>query len=271
LLTVPLVMYGLFVVMIRREETYLRERFGAAYEAYAARVNRVLPDLRRVYRAHFYPVPTGAITEQVTALTTGDATLFLYAGGDDLVAIDSGYGGERLRRALGQVDADPARVTHLFLTHADHDHVGGIPLFPNAQVYLPRDEVPLVAHARARLCGVYYTPALDCDYATLVDGERVTVGAITVEAIATPGHTCGSMSYLVNGHALFTGDTIALRNGRAHPFYRIINMDTPRLRRSIARLARLEGVDLLCTAHTGYTRDVAGAMEAWCAAAPIEA
>jgi glyoxylase-like metal-dependent hydrolase (beta-lactamase superfamily II) len=39
------------------------------------------------------------------------------------------------------------------------------------------------------------------------DGDSVPVGALTVQAIATPGHTSDSLSYLV-GDAVFVGDSI---------------------------------------------------------------
>ncbi|TVQ64957.1 MAG: MBL fold metallo-hydrolase [Spirulina sp. DLM2.Bin59] len=42
-------------------------------------------------------------------------------------------------------------------------------------------------------------------------GDRFTVGAITVEAIATPGHTHCDITYLVNGTHLLTGDSLFIR------------------------------------------------------------
>jgi hypothetical protein len=62
---------------------------------------------------------------------------------------------------------------------------------------------------------------------------------------------------------LFTGDTLALRKGLARPFVRLFNVDTAREKESIRALARLEGVSLLCTAHTGCTTQVAQAMRPW--------
>ena len=41
----------------------------------------------------------------------------------------------------------------------------------------------------------------------LTDGESIPVGSLTVRAIATPGHTGDSLSYLV-GDAVFVGDSI---------------------------------------------------------------
>jgi glyoxylase-like metal-dependent hydrolase (beta-lactamase superfamily II) len=41
----------------------------------------------------------------------------------------------------------------------------------------------------------------------LADGDELAIGSLTARAIATPGHTSDSLSYLI-GDALFTGDSI---------------------------------------------------------------
>ncbi|MBE9136426.1 MBL fold metallo-hydrolase [Nodosilinea sp. LEGE 07088] len=43
------------------------------------------------------------------------------------------------------------------------------------------------------------------------DGEVLRVGRVTVDAIATPGHTDSHMAYLVNGTHLLTGDALLIR------------------------------------------------------------
>ena len=116
---------------------------------------------------------------------------------------------------------------------------------------------------RSWLLGFYHSPRLRGPYTLLGDGDVVTVGEIKVRAIATPGHTPGAMSYLVDGRVLFTGDTLALRNGQVRTFYRLINVDTATQKASIGKLARLEGFSLLCTAHTGCTTECARAMRHW--------
>jgi hypothetical protein len=48
-----------------------------------------------------------------------------------------------------------------------------------------------------------------------------------------------------------------------HTFYRLFNMDTTVQRDSIRKLARLQNIALLCTAHTGCTRSYARATKYW--------
>ncbi len=79
----------------------------------------------------------------------------------------------------------------------------------------------------------------------------------------TPGHTPGSLCYLVDGRWLFTGDTISLKEGKAGPFVERFNMDTPTEVVSIGKLAKLQGVEAVFTAHHGFTKDFQGAFAAW--------
>ena len=263
LLTVPVAMYILFRLFIGKEEAYLRQAFGKAYLEYAREVNAAFPRLWKLRSAFWYPTPTGKLAEHVYAVTAGMSSMFIYADGEHAIAVDAGYGGEALRQELQRIPIDPASVTHLLLTHGDMDHTGGLDLFPDAQVHLSKDEVQMIDGSVPRMLGLYHSPRLERSYTLLADGDHGSVGAIEFRAIATPGHTPGSMSYLVDGHVLFTGDTLALRNGRVRTFYRLINMDTATQKASIRKLARMEKVSLLCTAHTGCTTDYALAMKDW--------
>jgi glyoxylase-like metal-dependent hydrolase (beta-lactamase superfamily II) len=47
-------------------------------------------------------------------------------------------------------------------------------------------------------------------FSALEDGDALTVGPAMLEAVWTPGHTPESTSYLLDGRALFTGDTLFL-------------------------------------------------------------
>ncbi|MBU0491997.1 MAG: MBL fold metallo-hydrolase [Chloroflexi bacterium] len=209
------------------------------------------------------PAPTGPVAEHVYAVKDGMVSMFILTNGESVIAIDAGNGEASVRAELQKLPISPESVTHLFLTHSDGDHVGGLACFPNAHVYLSRDEEQMIDGTTARFFGRRRNRSIDRPYTLLDDGEVVTVGHIAVRAIATPGHTPGAMSYLVDGHVLFTGDTLRLRDGRAQTFIRWINMDTAAQKASIHKLARLQGVTLLCTAHTGCTANWDHALERW--------
>ena len=263
LLSVPLVMYAIFKVLIRQEDEYLRQAFGEAYLAYEREVNAVFPQVWKAYSNLWYPVDTGQIADRVYAVKVKDVNLFLYADGQQTLAFDAAYAGDTLQEEIKRLPIAPESVTHLFLTHTDIDHAGGLALFPNAHVYLTEDEEQMVDGTTPRFLWMLHNVRINRPYTLLADGAVVTVGSIKVQAIATPGHTPGSMSYLVDDGVLFSGDTLVLRNGQVYPFYRLVNMDTATQEQSIRKLTRLQNVALLCTAHTGCTTDYERAMMHW--------
>lgn len=61
----------------------------------------------------------------------------------------------------------------------------------------------------------------------------------------TPGHTPGSMCYLVNGRDLFTGDSLSLKAGRAGLFNEFFNMDSETQKKSLRKLKNTPGVQFI--------------------------
>lgn len=171
-----------------------------------------------------------------------------------------------MARAFLEAGIDASTIGHLFLTHSDWDHTGALPLYPEAQIYLPRREEPLVTGERARIRWTYHNPPLGRPYELVDDGQVLSIGNRSVRVLSTPGHTPGHACYVVDECLLFTGDTLALVHDRVRTFLPLFNWSTSRQRESLRRLAEdrvLESLRLLCTAHTGFTRFPARAFEHW--------
>jgi hydroxyacylglutathione hydrolase len=101
---------------------------------------------------------------------------------------------------LEAADRHGIDITHVLLTHHHHDHVRELgevlESFPHAQVLIHPDERALLgAEDQARVTG------------TMGPGEELAIGGLTVRTLATPGHTKGMLSLLVDGN-VFTGDTL---------------------------------------------------------------
>ncbi len=207
----------------------------------------------------FHPTASGALAKNFYAVRTGMVDFFVYAGTDGVLVFDTGMGRLWARMGMRRIGLDPAAVTHVFLTHSDYDHVGGVGAFPKAALYLPAGEVGMIDGTTPRI--LWRHNKLSRPYRVIHDGEIVKAGGATVRAIATPGHTPGSMAYLLNGAILIAGDTAGLWLGRAHPF--IIGMDRKGQRESLRKLAALDGVALFCTAHGGCTPEVRKALAGW--------
>jgi len=138
---------------------------------------------------------------------------FVYLIGDrttgEALVVDPAYAVGDL---LDILEADGMTLTGVLGTHYHPDHVGGqmagfslegiAALLEQRQVpvHLQKEELPWVE----RTTGV--GPA---DLVAHDSGDTVTVGAIEVELIHTPGHTPGSQCFLVDGR-LVAGDTLFL-------------------------------------------------------------
>jgi hydroxyacylglutathione hydrolase len=209
-------------------------------------------------------VPQSApLSDGLFILGFGFVAMYVLEAGECLVAFDAGMGPSALATQFTRCGLDPAKVKHVFLTHTDSDHTGGLPGLPGAKVYLSRDEVPMITRRTPRFFGIVFNRAITRGYETLADSQELAIGSARIRCIATPGHTVGSMSYLVNDRILIVGDILNLDRGRAVMDRAMINMDARRRRESIRKLARMEGVRTLCTMHSGYTRDFGAAMAGW--------
>lgn len=227
--------------------------------------DRLFDGLTGVYTrlAGLTPLPTGAVTPRVFALRTGTSNFYVYKKGLDAVAIDAGFGLGAARRALNALRLGPGDVRALFLTHSDFDHVGALPLFPAAALYLSAGEVPMVRREISRKYGLFFNRPIRRAYTPLEDGEALDVGGIRVLAVGTPGHTPGSMSYLLDGAYLFVGDAFRLVDGKVRPIGPPFSMDRREQENSIRKLARLRGVEYAFTGHRGYTDRFAEAIAAF--------
>ena len=208
------------------------------------------------------------IADNVFEIKSRIVSMFVYTAADTPICFDTGIRKEDIKRGFDALSFKPEHVKHVFLTHTDNDHVGGLNLFKNANVYLSIDEEQMIDRTTPRFLGFRYNPPLKKSYTLLKNGDIVQAGDAKIEALATPGHTPGSMSYLVNGSILFVGDTIILREGKARHFSRLhlrdlMHMDIATQTESVKKLAQLKNISLMATAHNGFTTDFESAMSEW--------
>jgi len=208
------------------------------------------------------PIETGKITDNLFVVRTGTANFYLYKTEHSIIAFDCGYGKCQIKRELYRLGINPESITHLFLTHSDFDHANGLSVFENAKIYLSFDEEQLINGKKARKFGVIYNSRIKREYHLLKDNDLVTVDSTKIRAIAAPGHTTGSMSYLIDNKILIIGDAFRIINGKVCPI-KLYNMDSKKHRESIRKLAKLKNVELVCTGHRGYYDRFDEAIENW--------
>ena len=212
---------------------------------------------------HMEPLETGKILENLFVLKTGTVNFYIYHKGDDYIALDSGFNKSLVRRELTALDINPDYVYDLFLSHSDFDHTGGIDVFQNTALYLSHDEEQMITKTTPRKYGFVYNSKIMRAYRLLKDNDEVTIGSIKVKAIETPGHTPGSMSYLLDDSILFVGDAFKLLDGKVYPIGPLFSMDQERQKESLRKLAQFKNVSLALTGHRGYTKDFNNAIADW--------
>ena len=85
----------------------------------------------------------------------------------------------------------------------------------------------------------------------MANRQELFCGGTKVECIKAPGHTLGSMLFLIDGKHLFTGDAFRISKGNilVHPF----TMDTDLVNKTIEQLKNtIYGSSIVMTAHYGY-------------------
>ena len=126
----------------------------------------------------------------------------------------------------------------ILLTHGHFDHVGAVEKLVEAtgcKLWMSQSDWSQIPTPAT----YHYFPLANCDFCEVrfcEEGEQIYAGGLTFTAMATPGHTTGSMCFLCEGH-LFSGDTLVQGScGRTD----LPGGDWDTIQASLKRLAALE-------------------------------
>jgi glyoxylase-like metal-dependent hydrolase (beta-lactamase superfamily II) len=197
---------------------------------------------------------------------------------DEVTIIDSGLPKRRetILKAVREAGRKPEEVKHVAITHHHADHSGSLAALiasTGARAYLHPLDAPIVRGEQpapgpnreilaGRLLGpliARFTPKLEPVDAVeeTNDGDDVPAAG-GMNAIHTPGHTAGHLSYLWphNGGVLFAGDAAAHVLGLGPPVGivgGIFTEDMAAAKESFRKLAALE-FDIACFGHGGVIK-----------------
>lgn len=150
------------------------------------------------------------LNERVTRIRgISDELMYLIEGDDRAALIDTGVGIGNLKNFIDGLTDKPLIV---LITHAHVDHVMGASLFD--EVYMNPDDFPIYEdHRRIEKRHVYLKRYLGKRYALVTDdtfinapplqfrpmqpGDQFSLGGLTLEVFAAPGHSPGSSVILL--------------------------------------------------------------------------
>jgi glyoxylase-like metal-dependent hydrolase (beta-lactamase superfamily II) len=174
---------------------------------------------------------------------------FAYLIGDrqtgDCVVVDPAYAAGDLVDVL---EADGLHLSGVLVTHHHPDHVGGSMMgfeLKGLAELLERVSVPVHVNSHeaqfvSRITGIPMS-----DLTSHEHGDKVSVGAIDIELLHTPGHTPGSQCFLLDGR-LVAGDTLFLEGCGRTDFP---GGDSDEIFRSLQKIAQLPGDPTVFPGH----------------------
>ena len=167
---------------------------------------------------------------------------------NEAVLID---GGENYKKIKQVEDGNGFKIKALLLTHAHFDHAGCAKKLQDdgVKVYIGAPDAPKLLNDD-NLSGDF---GREFEYLTadktVIDGDIITECGISFKVIATPGHTDGSVCFVVE-NMLFSGDTLFLESVGRTDFKSGSRAD---LVKSVKKLFELEGDYKVYPGHEDFT------------------
>ena len=166
----------------------------------------------------------------------------------DCVIIDSGENYKKIQQTINE---NGFNLKAVFLTHAHFDHAGNAKKLQDdgAKIYVGEKDFNKLLNDQ-NLASDF---GRNFDYLTadfkLYDGQEIDIIGIKIKVISTPGHTDGSLTFLVDD-MLFTGDTLFLGSVGRTDF---VTGDKNAMISSVKKLFALNGDYKVFPGHDEFT------------------
>ena len=208
------------------------------------------------------PIETKEIVDDIFSIQDSFSNLYLIKDSNQYIVIDCGNNIDVVSEELQKLKINPDKIIAVLLTHTDADHVAAIKLFKNANIYLSKQEEQLINGGKSRF--LFFGNKIDTkEYSLIEDQQIFNIGNIKIKGILTPGHTPGSMCYLINNKYLFTGDALSIKAVKIDKFNDLFNMDSETAIKSIDNITNIPEAEYIFSAHYGYCDDYKNAVKDW--------
>lgn len=172
----------------------------------------------------------------IRQLPLGPLHNFVYVIGDEAtrqaIVVDPGWDAAAIQRQLAE---DDLTLTALLVTHTHFDHINAVP--PLVKAF----DVPVYVHTQE----IGELPLKPSSIRGVDPSSEMLLGAHRIQILHTPGHTPGSVCFLLDDR-LVTGDTLFVKAcGRSD----LPGGDPEQLFKSLGRVAALDDQILVYPGH----------------------
>jgi glyoxylase-like metal-dependent hydrolase (beta-lactamase superfamily II) len=204
------------------------------------------------------------ITEEIFQVGGGglsaseDGAVYLINVGTHMALVDAGTGfaTKRIFENIRSAGVYPEQIQFLLITHCHFDHTGGareIKEITGCKVVAHEIETPFLESANqditaARWYGAIIEP-FEVDMKIRGAGENIILGHRIINAIHIPGHSPGSMAFVMKSQ----GMKVLFGQDVHGPLDVSLLSDEEKYRQSLELLLSLEA-DILCEGHYGVIR-----------------
>ena len=170
---------------------------------------------------------------------------------EGIIIIDALYDysvDDEIAEGLKKVGLDPAKIKYVIVSHGHSDHSGGAKYLQDtykARVLLSAADWDLLDRGRGT------RPARDM---VATDGQKLTLGDTTITIYLTPGHTAGTLSYLIPVKDHGAPHLVAEWGGTAFNFPRTVENFKAYTASAVrfGEIATKAGADVLISNHSEY-------------------
>lgn len=172
----------------------------------------------------------------VRQIPLGPLQNLIYVIGDEAtreaIVVDPGWDAQQIQRQLA---ADDLTLTGLLVTHTHFDHINAVPPL------VKQADVPVYVHKEE----IGDLPIKPGSIRGIDPSSEIRLGAHRIQILHTPGHTPGSVCFLLDNR-LVTGDTLFVKAcGRTD----LPGGDPEQLYKSLDRIATLDDSILVYPGH----------------------